>query len=206
MNKIKKLIIITVASLCVVGAMVMVFINSNNRNEANVSTQDEVAVSTMDEISTVDEVATAEVTTEPTVETTVEVTEAEVQEYTPESDIEYDYNDDSYDNNNTDSNNSNVVSGTYLGSFRLTAYCHCYSCNGEWAYAPTATGTMPQAGRTIAVDPNVIPYGSRVIINGHTYVAEDCGGAIVGNRIDIFFGSHSETMNFGVQYADVYLG
>jgi 3D (Asp-Asp-Asp) domain-containing protein len=64
---------------------------------------------------------------------------------------------------------------------------------------------MPKQGRTIAVDPKVIPYGSRVEINGHVYVAEDCGGAIKNKRIDIYFDSHARCNQFGVQYADVYL-
>lgn len=92
-----------------------------------------------------------------------------------------------------------------LGTFQLTAYCPCEFCNGQWADGITSTGNTAQAGRTIAVDPTVIPYGSNIKINGHTYVAEDCGGAIKGNRIDIFFNSHEEAMQFGVQYAEVSL-
>lgn len=92
-----------------------------------------------------------------------------------------------------------------LGMFKLTAYCPCEFCNGQWADGITSTGNTAQAGRTIAVDPTVIPYNSNVKINGHTYVAEDCGGAIKGNRIDIFFNSHEEAMQFGVQYAEVSL-
>lgn len=90
-------------------------------------------------------------------------------------------------------------------TFKLTAYCPCSICCGSYSNGITATGTVATAGRTIAVDPNVIPYGSEVIINGKTYVAEDCGGAISRNRIDIFFDSHQEALNFGVQYADVTL-
>lgn len=92
-----------------------------------------------------------------------------------------------------------------LGEFRLTAYCACEKCCGKWADGFTATGTKATAGRTIAVDQDVIPYGSEVIINGHTYTAEDCGGAIIGNRIDVYFDSHEEATEFGVQYADVTL-
>lgn len=97
---------------------------------------------------------------------------------------------------------SNLV---YLGNFRLTAYCNCSKCCDQWAGGPTATGTTPKQGRTIAVDPKVIPYGSKVMINGHTYIAEDCGGGIKNKKIDIYFDSHSECNQFGVQYADVYL-
>lgn len=96
------------------------------------------------------------------------------------------------------------VEPSNLGRFMLTAYCACSQCCGK-SDGITATGTIATQGRTIAVDPRVIPYGTEVIINGNTYVAEDCGGSINGNRIDVFFNSHSEALQFGVQYADVYI-
>lgn len=80
-----------------------------------------------------------------------------------------------------------------------TAYCgenYPHICNNGDP-TKTATGVRPTAGRTIAVDPRMIPYGSRVLINGVTYVAEDCGGAIKGNRIDIFFDTHQEALQWG---------
>ena len=86
--------------------------------------------------------------------------------------------------------------------FKLTAYCACAKCCGK-TDGITASGTKATQGRTIAVDPRVIPYGTKVIINGNTYIAEDCGGAIKENRIDVYFNSHSEALKFGVQYADV---
>lgn len=97
-------------------------------------------------------------------------------------------------------------SGTYLGKFKLTAYCDCASCNGKWAGQPTASGAYPRAWHTIAVDPRVIPLGTWVKIEGlGTFKAEDTGSAIKGNRIDVYFSSHSEANRFGVQYADVYI-
>ena len=96
------------------------------------------------------------------------------------------------------------VTNLNLGQFMLTAYCPCSACCGK-SDGITATGTTATQGRTIAVDPRVIPYGTEVIINGHTYIAEDCGGSINGNRIDVYFDSHSEALQFGVQYADVYI-
>jgi 3D (Asp-Asp-Asp) domain-containing protein len=84
-----------------------------------------------------------------------------------------------------------------VGEFKITGYaphdpaavagmCH----NGD--PDSTATGTYPTPGRTIATDPSVIPMGSRVLIDGHVYIAEDTGGAIKGNRIDIVTASRAE--------------
>lgn len=92
-----------------------------------------------------------------------------------------------------------------LGVYKLSAYCkenYPHICNNGDS-STTATGTTPTVGRTVAVDPNVIPYGSEIIINGHTYIAEDCGGAIKGNRIDILFETHQEALAFGIRYAEV---
>ena len=83
--------------------------------------------------------------------------------------------------------------------FHVTAYCGCYSCSEGYG-TQTSTGVTAEAGRTIAADPDVVPYGSKVQINGHTYVAEDCGGAINGYEIDIYMDEHSSTDRFGSQY------
>lgn len=88
---------------------------------------------------------------------------------------------------------------------KLTAYCsenYPHICNNGDS-STTSTGVIPIVGRTCAVDPSVIPYGSEVTINGHTYIAEDCGGAVKGNRVDILFATHQEALAFGVQYAEV---
>ena len=58
----------------------------------------------------------------------------------------------------------------------------------------------------VAVDPNVIPLGTRLFIPGYGYaVADDIGGAIKGNKIDIAFDTHSEAMQFGRQKITVYI-
>jgi 3D (Asp-Asp-Asp) domain-containing protein len=90
-----------------------------------------------------------------------------------------------------------------LGTFKLTAYCACPKCCGQWADGITFTGTKATQGRTVAVDPAVIPLGSSVYINGQEYIAEDTGNAIVGNRVDVFFDSHAAALEFGVQYLEV---
>lgn len=94
---------------------------------------------------------------------------------------------------------------TYIGKFKCYAYCPCTACCGKYASGITATGTKAAEGRTIAVDPKVIPLGSKVVINGHEYIAEDTGGGIKGNKLDIFFNSHREALNFGVRWYDVYV-
>ncbi len=100
--------------------------------------------------------------------------------------------------------------GTYvsLGIFELTAYCPCPICCGIYSNMTnptTASGTRATQGRTIATDTSVIPFGSKVVINGKVYTAEDTGGAIKGNRIDIYFESHTEALYFGRQKAEVFL-
>lgn len=98
------------------------------------------------------------------------------------------------------------ISVLNLGTFRITPYCPCKICCGSSADGITATGTKATAGRTISVDEDVIPFGSEVIINGHTYIAEDNAvNVITGREISIFFDTHEEAEAFGVQYANVTL-
>lgn len=95
----------------------------------------------------------------------------------------------------------------YMGNYTITHYCGekcegvCGTGNGQ-----TATGTKAQAGRTIAIDPTIIPYGTEVYIDGYGWrVAEDCGGAIKGKKIDMFVNTHSEAMKSGKKYKDVWV-
>ena len=80
----------------------------------------------------------------------------------------------------------------------ITAYCPCgeICTDGDGI---TSTGVVPKQGRTVAVDPRYIPYGTEIIIDGHSYIAEDCGGAIKGDKLDLFLDSHEEAELFGVQ-------
>ncbi len=90
-----------------------------------------------------------------------------------------------------------------LGIFSISAYCSCEKCCGK-SDGITYSGTKAKAGRTIAVDPSVIPIGSKVHIDGIGYrIAEDVGGAIKGNKIDVFFNSHQEALDFGRQKLEV---
>lgn len=95
----------------------------------------------------------------------------------------------------------------YVGDFVLTAYCPCPICCGIYSNMEnptTASGTRATAGRTIAADISMFPFGTKLVINGQVYTVEDTGGAIKGNRIDVFFNSHADAINFGRQTAKVY--
>lgn len=105
---------------------------------------------------------------------------------------------------------SAVCKDVFLGEFTLTAYCPDSCCCGKWASGYTATGTLATEGRTIAVDPKVIPYGTHVLLiwpdgTQHSYIAEDCGGGVNGNHIDVFFNDHQAARVFSVQSAMVYM-
>lgn len=86
--------------------------------------------------------------------------------------------------------------------YLLTAYCPCVECSEGYGNM-TATGKRAVEGRTIAVDPNVIDYGTTVYIDGKPYIAEDCGGLVKGKHIDIYFDSHDDVDAFGKKYAEV---
>ena len=93
----------------------------------------------------------------------------------------------------------------YKGEFVLTAYCSCSKCCGKYANGITASGTHCKQGRTIAMDKR-FKFGQKVKIEGlGNFVNEDTGSCIKGNRIDVYFDSHSEALKFGVQKRKVYL-
>ena len=97
---------------------------------------------------------------------------------------------------------------------KATAYCPCSICTGKFrtasGYARTASGTIakrdPSGYSTIAVDPNIIPIGTKVYVEGYGFaIAEDTGGAIKGNIIDVFFDTHNQAEDWGVKYKNVYI-
>ena len=95
-----------------------------------------------------------------------------------------------------------------LGLFELTAYCPCSACCGK-NDGITATGTVATEGRTVAVDPTVIPYGTSIEViyadgSSARYVAEDCGGAITENRIDLYYDTTAECFQFGRRDCTIY--
>lgn len=99
-----------------------------------------------------------------------------------------------------------ILTYSSTGNYKATAYTHTDAgCD-----MITATGTTVRIG-TVAVDPRVIPYGTRMYIvsNDGKYIyglsaAEDCGGGIKGNRLDLYFPTTSECFRFGVRGCTVY--
>lgn len=83
--------------------------------------------------------------------------------------------------------------------FTVTAYCPCEKCCGVFANGYTATGAKATQGVTIAADPDVLPMGTEIELDGHTYTVQDTGGSIAGNRLDLYFDSHEDALQWGVR-------
>ena len=92
-----------------------------------------------------------------------------------------------------------TTSGTQV--YKITAYCSCAKCCGK-ATGRTAMGPKATAGRTVAAS-GKFAFGTKLNINGHVYTVEDRGGAINGNKIDIYVNSHAEALAWGVRYLPV---
>lgn len=98
-------------------------------------------------------------------------------------------------------NNTNTASGT-TKIFKITAYCPCSKCCGKYASGYTSSGTKATAGRTVAAS-SQFAFGTKLLINGKEYTVEDRGGAITGNKIDIYMNTHAEALAWGVKYLPV---
>lgn len=95
----------------------------------------------------------------------------------------------------------------YIGEYKFTHYCvekRRHICGTGTGL--TATGTQVTAGRTVAVDPSVIPYGTELYIEGYGWrVAEDCGGTVNGNHVDIAVETHPRAMSMGTTTGGVWI-
>lgn len=97
-----------------------------------------------------------------------------------------------------------------LENCTVTYYCceaRAHICGG--GTGKTATGTDVTAGRSAAVDPNVIPLGAEIFVDYgdgvlHSYIAEDTGSAVGGAHIDLAVETHAEALELGVQTAKVW--
>ena len=108
------------------------------------------------------------------------------------------------------------VTYTSLGEYKLTAYCACEKCCEYWATVRpldedgnpivyTANQSIAKQGVTVSADINVLPFGTVLLIDDHEYIVQDRGGAVNGNHIDIYFDSHEDALQFGVQYKEVFM-
>lgn len=91
-----------------------------------------------------------------------------------------------------------------MGEFVITHYCSCELCSGQWG-TQTATGGHCEQGRTVAVDPDVIAYGTRILIDDNIYIAEDCGSAVQGDHIDVYVEDHELVKKLGKKVKKIWL-
>ena len=89
-----------------------------------------------------------------------------------------------------------------IKEYVITAYCPCVRCCGK-SDGITASGVKAIEGITAATDKSM-PFGTKIYIDGvGERIVQDRGGAIKGNRIDLYFDSHQEALNFGRQTKEV---
>lgn len=121
-----------------------------------------------------------------------------------------------YPDGNIDSSSPDSPEFVSIGEFCLTAYCGCAECCGAYAenrpvdeygneIVIGAAGVPLIQGVSIAADPEILPMGSVVYIDGTPYTVSDTGGSINGNRIDVYFFNHNDAIAFEVQYAEVFV-
>ena len=90
----------------------------------------------------------------------------------------------------------------HIERYTVTAYCPCVKCCGK-TNGITASGEKAVEGVTVAMNKS-IPFGTKIYIDGvGERIVQDRGGAIKGNRIDLYFDSHQEALNFGRQTKEV---
>lgn len=92
---------------------------------------------------------------------------------------------------------------------KITAYCSCDICCGEWAYKRPegivygASGVELVPGYSVAADISRYPFGTILHINGKDYRVDDTGSAVEGNVIDVYVSSHQEAVGYAVSYEPV---
>lgn len=98
--------------------------------------------------------------------------------------------------------------GESLGNVVTSGYCNCPICCGVWSGGPTASGAMPQANHTIAVDAAnpFLPMGTKVVMNGVEYTVEDTGNfARYGVQFDVYYDNHAAASAHGHQTRECFL-
>lgn len=101
-----------------------------------------------------------------------------------------------------DQQGTDLSEWSYYGQCRITHYCACEICCGEWATGCTASGVLATANHTVATGED-LPFGTELLINGEVYVVEDRG--VDCGCVDIFVDDHEDALNRGMFYTDVYV-
>lgn len=92
--------------------------------------------------------------------------------------------------------------GISLGIVTTTGYCNCSICSG--GHGLTYSGTVPKANHTISADIDLFPIGTKLMIHGTVYTVEDIGGAVEGNKIDIYYDNHEDAMAHGSKQEEAF--
>lgn len=109
------------------------------------------------------------------------------------------------ENANTSDNTSEPI-GQYIGNFKISYYTCSPVENGGGNLTAKGQKLTDVVGVCIAADPKVIPYYSKVYIEGvGVRTVLDCGGAIKGNRIDVLVRNNKDIPKCGIHYSNVYL-
>ena len=90
-----------------------------------------------------------------------------------------------------------TVPGRSYGTFKISAYCGCEACSGGHLY--TYSGAVPKEDHTISADLDQFPLGTKLLIDGIIYTVEDKGSGVVENHLDIYFDTHKEALDYGLQ-------
>lgn len=92
-----------------------------------------------------------------------------------------------------------------MGTFTVYAYCPCEKCCGQCSGGPTASGVMPEEGRTVAADWDVLPAGAEVYISGVGWrTVEDTGSGVTGRALDLYMDSHQDALEWGVREIEIF--
>ena len=114
---------------------------------------------------------------------------------------------ENYNLEGTDVNEQNATAEQYgdsIGEYTIDYYCSCETCRAK-ASKIKATGTPIVEGQTIAVDPDEIPYATKVIIDGHVFTAEDYDTSGKEKHISIYVNEHETAQKLNEKKAEVHL-
>ena len=94
-----------------------------------------------------------------------------------------------------------------IEKFRVTAYCPCSLCCGKFADNVTSSGYVIRPGDRFIAAPPEYDFNTMMFVPGYAkdkpVMVRDRGGAIKGKKLDVYFDTHQEALNWGVKYLDI---